>query len=462
MVWKEAEIKEQLKILCFVIFTRLFFYFKYFIDPQYLFPNGLPYYFKYDSYFFASILESHGFTNVTLYILNVYLLCMLALVIYNISRIYGINKNWSVLTTMLITMLPSFFSQTLIGFIDTPVIIFLSATMFLYGNLLMLKKLKIGCLYILIALLLSFLWTGQNLLLTIFIIQTIIFIFFKKGLCFNKKFFVLLIMSGLITATLLFNRISGVVAIKMRGVGEYLPNTFVVFYVVLFFVLMIIWKHKKITQKELLLIVPGIAMTIGALIVQRFTALAFIYIGLLYGYYLSNKELSSQWYKYIILVFILFNAFVWTYPPTVNDEVADLFVGLSENDTLLTFWEYGHITNYFSKAKTTSIANPLPNDKAFIYAINTNEDFSVGYLDNKANFDYYTNNTAYYILIDDYNIGQYDYFESVGHYKNHPFNKSNNSIIYKAKNNIKSEYYKTIKVATLRDRNFYLLQRLGK
>ncbi|TRZ50131.1 MAG: hypothetical protein D4S01_07310 [Dehalococcoidia bacterium] len=434
-------------VLLVSLLVRLLLYLKFYLNPIYSFKSGIPYYYKYDSYYYASMIESMGIPKLVIFIVPILLLCLSLTLFYLSMRKLKISKKYSMLGTLAISLYPNFFAQSLIGYIDTNFIIFLAIAFILYGVANLWENTIKGTIYyfiyFFIGIFLTLLWNGGWFI--VFLIMA--------SLCsrylfmFNRKKFMRIFLVA-VPGLFLIKPLLGVLAIKRMGVSEYIPNTYIGYYLGIVFILYYYFIEKnKIEDNDMFFIISIIITTLASLFIQRFASFGIIFIIILVA---SKININTKKYLIYILCFFLLSSIMISgqHKPTVNDDLANMLEKV-EGETIVNFWEYGHIIEYFTHSNITQKANPNPESVEIIKALNMDEKQGVLFLDSLKGNDYY-------LIIDDHNIGHHEYFESVGMINT---SKSNNSIISKTKNNIKLEYYNIISESKLRERSFYLLKR---
>ena len=450
--------KYLLNALLISTVLRLIALFNYYVNPIYAFSNGIPYYLKYDSWYYTNVLESLGLSKLLVFFLPYVFILFSIYFIYKSLRLLKVNPEYSIYSTLIISFFPNFFFQSLIGYVDTNCLIFFSTTGLIYLLIRVftqnISKLQFLLFYLLFIIPLNY-WKGIYFISGIFIISILSFLLISNSRI-NKK--LLLFMGSVISLILIpyfYKILLHILDYKNKGVGEYTTNTFLGFYLLLFIILYLIFKFRIRRKIEIFFITSIIITSISTIFIQRFVSIAIIFIGIYLGDLVYNySKFNSRDAKFIMLTLILiFGFFSFKIAPsnsiTVNDEIVETL--LEVDGEIINFWEYGHITCYFVGNCYTK-ASPSNDAINYLRYLMIDESKGTKELDK-------IKEGKYYIFFDDNNDNHYDWLLKNENYDIIIKDTSNNSIFYKTINNKTTDNFKFISSANLGDRRFYLLQR---
>ena len=414
------------KLLCitliFIVGVKFFLsYLPTLSDKAYKSPLGFIYPFKYDSYYYLKLFLNDGFSYwyITLALSMMFIvICILLYVIINQAT----GKPYlAALGTLLFAFNPLIYSQTLIGYTDTPVIILF---WFIFAIYIMLVAIKtpIGK-------------TSPLLLLMIFIPMyfigfwrmgspLIMFVFICGLLTYIKKTWLklsLYIIGLCLTIPLFIIKIYTVLQFKLLGVNEYSyliePITLLIF----FFTLSFIIKRRYIgTRRANFLIMLSLPLIVVSILISRLSTIALIpciiYLCLASRDHKNKKKLlilaGSIIFVSLVYILIMFGS---SYRPPVNITYESLFNDL-EDEPILSLWGEGYIINMFHSPG--AIYKASPSKENLIIIVN-------GLLLKEEQGQYFFNN-YFYILVrseyrqridfvkDDYLIKAESYYSILG------------------------------------------------
>ena len=408
--------------LIFIVGVKFFLsYLQTLLDKSYKSPLGFIYPFKYDSYYYLKLFLNDGLSYwyITLTLSMVFIaICILLYVIINQAT----GKPYlAALGTLLFAFNPLVYSQTLIGYTDTPVLILGNFIFAIYLMLLVIKKPieKTNSLLLLMMFIpiyfIQFWKMGPALI--VFVIICAILTYIKKIWLRLSLYITFLILS----IPIFIVKLSRILQFKFMGVNEYSYLVEPITLLIFFFTLSFIIKRRYMGSRRAdFLIMLSLPLIVVSILISRLSTIALIpciiYLCLASRDHKNKKKLlilaGSIIFVSLVYILIIFGS---SYRPPVNTTYESLFYNL-EDEPILSLWGEGHIINMFHSPG--AIYKASPSKENLIIIVN-------GLLLKEEQGQYFFNN-YFYILVrseyrqridfvkDDYLIKAESYYSILG------------------------------------------------
>lgn len=340
--------------LIFIYFLLNLLILPYMFKEKYHFVNSfLPYFLDPDSYYYL------GLTNVYFAYFLAILLPIATITIFYLICSKVIKVKSSFLATFALISFPSFFSQMYIPNFDMQKFTLFMFLIIIFGILLFRKNLSISIILIFSSLfIVEVFWSG-SIIITTCLVFGLIF-----GLIKGIKKWLLLILLGTIGFITYWTRFEKLILLKKLLVSEYsTPNYFLYYIVFVFMVYWYIFFYKNRDNECGILLGCSLFMFSLSMFLGRFKLFAIILILLVI---VKMRLLDKKLWRVVTVCIILFNILVMfvsytnTIPRFDRDEELFLSSCFNESYTILTYWDNGHVVEYFSGNKAIFKANPVP------------------------------------------------------------------------------------------------------
>jgi len=354
-------------LIAFNFILRLIFpYWFFLINPKYRFLNSyLPYYYEADSFYYAKILEGYLHSRLLVYLLPLLLIILTIAIIYYTLFELTHNKTESAIYSLLITTFPYFYNQSLIGLIDTSIVLMFCMSLLVYSIVLLFAardKLTIVTFCWLVifptSLLLFLVWAHSFYMLGILLFSIIASKYFTKYWHYIAS---LLFVFIIFINTLKFKEL---LEMKSLGVAEYLtPDYFPYYFIFIFIVIIILINNELISldsQRDKFMAICFLIFFAISFVFMRFGNVAILFGGL----YLSKiKYHKIKHYKTLFLIIILINVIflgvVYSEDsPIMNRDKEIMFNSITESIPVVSYWDNGYYIKYFTNNTALYRASP--------------------------------------------------------------------------------------------------------
>lgn len=304
------------------------------LSATYIFHSEYSLYRFADSFFYAPMLER--FLPDYIIIFLPLLLCLIStVIIYKIA--VKNNITYPVLSTIAVMSFPSIFNAFIVGYIDTPSLIFLGIIIFWYSTT---HKGKKKYFFMGLSFLILSLWSKGILLFYLLLFAYLVVLLIKENL---DRILVSTVMS--ITILILFDFILNVSQLKLLGVSEYTNVKFIGYYLIaVIFLCSLVKRYFGFNEIFASILLP----------------LSFMYNRItlfLSAFLILSKNIKSKHLKIAIIILNIFSlsiSFFFLLPMHTDD----LKKATDFNGEIINFWDSGHAINYYSSMKPCCIAQP--------------------------------------------------------------------------------------------------------
>lgn len=385
--------KDYLYVYLIVFISTLFRFIlslsSHIFDKNYWFLDGSsPYFLKGDSYYYFGVLRGCGLSNILIYVAP-YVFTLFSLVLfYALLRRLKVNDTVSLLGTICLSFFPNFYSQTLLGYVDSPHVIMFFIILGLHFYLSAFNDIKIqsykrGVLFVLLLIsiffLLSIFWSGFPIITLIF---TVGFFF---HIAKSWKYYAFFVIFSIAMLFRFYTRFEKLLMYKGLGVGEYLTSRFILYYLM---VIIIIFCYFYIIDKDNMkrfFLGSMFFCFFFSLFIGRFGAFTIIFVMILFCMFMNQVRNPFKFGVFLILLIFCFSELVVISPnvkPLMSRPYEGLLYEMDKNLTVITFWDNGHMINSITDRKTKFFGSPRNITVTnFILGISLAESDGVLYLD---------------------------------------------------------------------------------
>lgn len=381
----------------------------YAFNSDYRDSGGVPFFLKVDSFHHARSVWSGGNVFLNYFIPLFFSVCVLVVFFYVLYYV-GVVPKYCFLGTMLLSVFPYFYDQTLFGYVDTPPMIFFTFVMGMWFSVNLLNSVRIehgvvnghniiNFLFFLTLLLYLYnIWGGGVFLILSIVLLSVVF-------ALSKLSKTALIIGITLSATITYyfkNQFLTLISYKTMGVIEYLTPRWIPYYLIILIVLICFYFR---TQKTIIInyLFSGFVITtMLSLLFQRFIVFNMFFaiplILITHRTILYSKKIMI----YSLLVICLFQTIgeYSSHRPNTDAALEQITATLTEESVVLSYWDVGHIIWYYCGCDVRFRATPTNDTMLFAKLITTNIRVGRQGLDNLAlqtvNFK-----KDYYILITD-------------------------------------------------------------
>ena len=277
-------------------------------------------------------------------------------------RELNISSIFSFMYTLLLTLFPYFYFQTIIGYIDTPGLILMFYTIIIWSSIKVInydnykKYLFIMCFCFFS---LALFWNRGSYIIIFINSFAILYPRCYRVIKNKKLLYIGFIILGLIFVSLFFNKFLDLLSIKSIGLVEYQTPTYFIYYLI---VLVVVLMYSKLKTNSLIIqyLVIGSALNLClSLIMVRFTTFALLFMILLIAKLQNKKKIIN----YLITIIIIINiTMITTTPlkPQITREYEQLLKQIPNGTKIYNPWDMGHIISYITKKNIQFKAHPTP------------------------------------------------------------------------------------------------------
>lgn len=347
------------------VLFRLFPFIVLWFQPKYHFLNtNWVYYLKTDSWYYADVLRLHP---AVWYGIGLLVVLATVFLFYVFLVECKIDEDMALFGSLFLVTFPQFFDQTVVGMVDTPLLILFFIVCMALSVLWYFTRTSWAVIPLFLSMIgVYLLWDGSIILLGILIISL--------GVMLLKRWWEYLILGLGCVGGLIYGypTLLQMWSIKQMGNIEYSYNLYFVYWAVILFVGYYAYKDK-IKKFDRFLLSMSIIFAAISLVFIRFTAFALLFmIPFLF------RKLEGRFINYVAGFFIL-NMIIsgMAYSQMKPFMTQDTEKVISQVDgNIVNFWDIGHQVNYFGgnscclaepKNNTFEVGMTLPEDEGVVY-----------------------------------------------------------------------------------------------